>query len=157
MTRAGGEVAVDRTGGPEDLDLAVVGELEHPEPGMLELEAKAQDVSEEGDGRFGVVGPGTQPGQLDDPHGQTPTPNSGSASPAQACVITAAELCKAAFLQVVVDCRPQSNVLFVAALHRPCQPRSIVIASSKGTIDVPPRSRPIISQRGTPVWGPSLP
>jgi hypothetical protein len=71
--RAGGEVAVDRTFGPKDLDLAPVGKLEHPEPGLLQLKAKAQDVSEEGDGGFGVVGSGPDPGQLADPRAWTST------------------------------------------------------------------------------------
>jgi hypothetical protein len=80
--RAGGEVPIDIGVEAEDLDLAPVGELEHPEPRLLQLEPQAQDVTEEGDGGFCVVGSGAHPGQLDDPHGQTRTPESGSASPA---------------------------------------------------------------------------
>jgi hypothetical protein len=79
--RAGGEVPIDLTLGPEDLDLAVVGELEHPEPCTVQLEPQAQDVTEEDDGRLGVVGPGAHPGQLDDPHGQTPTPTRARQAP----------------------------------------------------------------------------
>src|SRR4029453_5995630 len=49
--RASGEGAVNRTVGSEDHDLAAVGQLQHPKPGLLELEPEAQDLTEEGDGR----------------------------------------------------------------------------------------------------------
>src|SRR5215213_9253233 len=42
-------------------------------PRLLELEPEAQDVTEEGDGGFGVVGSGAHPGQLHDPHTKTTT------------------------------------------------------------------------------------
>ena len=50
------------------LPLAPVWQLEHPEPRLVQLEPKAQDITEEGDGRGEVVGPGPHPGQLDAPH-----------------------------------------------------------------------------------------
>jgi hypothetical protein len=36
--RAGGDVAVDRTVGPEDLHLAPVRQLQHPEPRQVQLQ-----------------------------------------------------------------------------------------------------------------------
>ena len=52
---AGGEVAVDITVATKDLDLAAVRQLQHPQPGSVQLKWKAQQVAEEGHGNVHYV------------------------------------------------------------------------------------------------------
>src|SRR5829696_1375708 len=66
--RAGVEVPVVVGAGAEDLDLAAVRELGHPEVLTERLRPQPKYVPEEDNRRFRIVGPRTDPAQLDDLH-----------------------------------------------------------------------------------------
>jgi hypothetical protein len=59
--RTGGEVTVDRAVRPEDLHLASVRQLEHPETLLFQLGSQTQHATQKGDGLLRTLRSGTDP------------------------------------------------------------------------------------------------
>jgi hypothetical protein len=73
--RTGREVAVHVAVWAEDLHFAAIGQLQHAESRTVQFGSKAHEVSKEVSGLLEVLGARPYPGELDDLHTRTRTPD----------------------------------------------------------------------------------